>query len=189
MREGETGIVMKELLADSTSPVFWVGVVIVGIVINILSAYLKPAIDKVFGGVSDRWAKRSEKLRQERTLRVERLAKDRFSQVLQMNLISQHSHTHTARLIQTVGLFLVIMAVCGLMMYGKATGTISMNWFHLGLLILLGLVTNYYIFDGVQELWKADKARRELGEALRLGVEGEAERDCEVTNMEIKKGN
>jgi hypothetical protein len=52
---------------------WWIGVVIVGIIINLLSAYLKSPTDKILSGFSKWWATRTEKERKARTLRIQKL--------------------------------------------------------------------------------------------------------------------
>jgi hypothetical protein len=49
---------MERIIDDIKQPSWWFTVVIIGLAINILAAYLKPAIDKIFGKIS---ARRREK--------------------------------------------------------------------------------------------------------------------------------
>lgn len=51
---------MRNFLSNFTSLYWWLSVVIVGILINLLSAYLYKKVDKRFSGVSDWWRKKSE---------------------------------------------------------------------------------------------------------------------------------
>jgi hypothetical protein len=53
-------------MENLTSPAWWIGIVIVGILINLVSAYLKPKFDLVLGSMSQKWAERSEKKRQQK---------------------------------------------------------------------------------------------------------------------------
>jgi hypothetical protein len=64
---------MEEMFKAITSPAWWVGVVIVGILINLAAAYLKPRIDEAAASVSLRWATRTEEQRRQRLRRIERL--------------------------------------------------------------------------------------------------------------------
>jgi hypothetical protein len=53
---------MSELLKDLTSFHWWMGVVIVGIVINLASDYLKPRADKLLSSMSTWYGTRTESL-------------------------------------------------------------------------------------------------------------------------------
>src|SRR5258708_31110019 len=64
---------MDAFMKDVSSVNWWIGVVIVGILINLLSAYLKNPADKVLSGISKWWATRTEKQRKERNLRIQKL--------------------------------------------------------------------------------------------------------------------
>jgi hypothetical protein len=64
---------MNEILKLATSPVWWISVVIVGILINLLSAYLKPPLDDRFGRISTWWRVRSKTKGEAWAKEVERL--------------------------------------------------------------------------------------------------------------------
>ena len=76
---------MNEFWRNLESSSWWIGVVVVGILINILAAYLKPWIDSLMSRVSTRWATRNQKLRDERTKRIAFLRHDSNEQVLTSN--------------------------------------------------------------------------------------------------------
>ncbi len=46
---------MSELLEDVNRPSWWFSVVLAGLFVNLLAAYLKPYSDRLLGSVSDRW--------------------------------------------------------------------------------------------------------------------------------------
>lgn len=50
---------MSDVLTELSKPVWWVSVVIAGIAINLLSAYMKGALDKALAGTSSWWRRRS----------------------------------------------------------------------------------------------------------------------------------
>lgn len=50
---------MDEFWKALASPVWWIGVVVVGIIINLVSAYTKPALDAVLRAASSTWRARS----------------------------------------------------------------------------------------------------------------------------------
>ena len=64
---------MNEILTELSKPVWWVSVVVAGIAINLLSAYLKHPLDKVLGGLSSWWRQRSETRQKAWATRVDRL--------------------------------------------------------------------------------------------------------------------
>lgn len=51
---------MDEIVRNLNSPAWWASVVVAGIVVNIVAAYLKPAIDSVAGRVSAEYRARNE---------------------------------------------------------------------------------------------------------------------------------
>ena len=51
---------MQKFLTDLSSIYWWIGVVLVGIVINIISSYLKNKLDAYFGSISKKWARRNK---------------------------------------------------------------------------------------------------------------------------------
>jgi hypothetical protein len=64
---------MQTLSQNLISIEWWLGVVIVGILLNILSAYLKPLIDRAFAKVSSSWDVRTKRKLQERVTLVQHL--------------------------------------------------------------------------------------------------------------------
>ena len=64
---------MDGLSGYFASPVWWFSVVAVGAAVNVLAAYLKPALDRLGSLVSTRWSQRTERLRAERRERIRRL--------------------------------------------------------------------------------------------------------------------
>lgn len=50
---------MDEFIRNLSSPAWWVGVVIVGVFINLVSAYAKPVLDRITSHFGDKWKKRS----------------------------------------------------------------------------------------------------------------------------------
>ncbi len=73
---------MSQLFNNFTSIGWWIGVVIVGLIINIVSTYLKPKIDVFLSSVSSKWATRNEKLRSARNIKVQLLRDNDHEQVM-----------------------------------------------------------------------------------------------------------
>lgn len=73
---------MDELLKTITSISWWVGVVIVGFLLNLLSAYAKSPLDAFLGGISRSWQRRSERSRAKRKAQIEALRSSEHLQIL-----------------------------------------------------------------------------------------------------------
>lgn len=69
-------------MALLTSPVWWVSVVVVGILINLLSSYLKTTLDSRISLISSWWRKRSDEQKAEREEFIEKLRRSEHKQVL-----------------------------------------------------------------------------------------------------------
>lgn len=55
---------------------WWTGVVVVGVGVHLLAAYLKPRLDRVGGWLSRSWAARNEKRTRARLARIDLLKRD-----------------------------------------------------------------------------------------------------------------
>ncbi len=64
---------MEEIGQALVSPAWWLSVVAAGIAVNLLAAFLKPRVDDALTSVSKKWGERTDKQRQERKLRIDRL--------------------------------------------------------------------------------------------------------------------
>jgi hypothetical protein len=85
---------------------FLIGVV-VGIAINLASAYLKPWIDSVGGKISRSWATWNEKHARERSARIEALRQNEAARQIMMFTIL-HNHMIDAQLLVFSVLFLAL---------------------------------------------------------------------------------
>ena len=56
---------LEKFAIDLSSPYWWASVVVVGLVVNIVSAYLKSPLDRIFGSVSHRWKAKTERQKEE----------------------------------------------------------------------------------------------------------------------------
>jgi hypothetical protein len=65
---------MNEIINELSKPVWWVSVVIAGIIINLISAYLKTRLDKTLSSASAWWASQSAKRKKDWSERVERIS-------------------------------------------------------------------------------------------------------------------
>lgn len=73
---------MKNFLTNLLSLYWWISVVVVGIVLNVTSAYIKTRLDRRLSGVSGWWRKRSEKERMKRETTLKRLKNNPHEQTL-----------------------------------------------------------------------------------------------------------
>ena len=117
---------MNELLSSFTSTSWWLGVVFVGVTINVISAYLKGPIDRLFSSLSIAWQERTEKSRQERESTIAALREDQHLQVIFLARASDSRSTELTFLIFAVfftlfGLQLTIEPSETLRIFLKAT--------------------------------------------------------------------
>ena len=64
---------MDDFIKNFQSPAWWIGVVVVGIALNLLSAYLKTPLDRGLTLLSGRYARRSKKVRDDQDALIELL--------------------------------------------------------------------------------------------------------------------
>ena len=77
---------MDELLKTLASPAWWVTAVVFGLVINLVSAYIKPPIDGLLSRISERWRQRTEEARSKDKREIEALAINPQAQGIQLLL-------------------------------------------------------------------------------------------------------
>lgn len=166
---------MKEILDSISSPAWIFSTVLVALLVNIVSAYLKSPIDRFLSKVNTAWRNRTAKLKSER---AERIRVIRASSDLQMILLLE-ALTYRGRSIR----WLLIAAFMGLFLLAylqiRLTAIVASvpdnllenSWLSpayvatsLGLIaIFLSLSNNSYAYDR-EELVKA--ARHEVIDAL-----------------------
>ena len=73
---------MKELISNVSSIYWWISVVIVGILINIISYYLTRKLDTRLSNVSSWWRKKSEIRKSQRLKKLDKLRNDPHEQLL-----------------------------------------------------------------------------------------------------------
>jgi hypothetical protein len=67
---------MPDLLASVTSVSWWFSVVVVGILVNLVSAYMKPTLDQVRGRASKRWRDSNAAAKAKFEAHVDQLCRD-----------------------------------------------------------------------------------------------------------------
>ena len=84
---------MDKLLEALTSPVWWVSVVIAGVVVNLVAAYLKPRLDGFLSATSSRWRTTSAAARERREQFLTQLQSDpaefHYQQMRELRLRAQ----------------------------------------------------------------------------------------------------
>jgi hypothetical protein len=78
---------MNDLIEILSSPIWWFSVVVVGILINLISAYLKSPIDKNLSKVSTWWRQRTEQQKVREQEFINRLINDQHEQVMASNRV------------------------------------------------------------------------------------------------------
>jgi hypothetical protein len=69
---------MNKILEQLLDPVFWFAVVVVGVLVNIGSHYVRIAVESRYSRYSEKLRAKREQVTQERNKRIERLAVDQF---------------------------------------------------------------------------------------------------------------
>lgn len=95
---------MSDFWSQIKSPSWWLGVVIVGLLINLISAYVKPPLDKGLGFLFNWWSTRNKSLRDNQTALVERIKTDSQEQ----NIFIAHEIRY--RLKSTDSLLLAVLS-------------------------------------------------------------------------------
>ena len=145
---------MSEFANTVRSPVWWAGVVVVGFVLNLAAAYLKPYLDDRVSRLSRRWSGRNAREKAKRTALVHKLRADPQEQLLA-------SHRATRRLIRTAG-HLVMGGIGFVMVHTTTVETLpqSLAWLSLlvaSMVIILGSVR---MIQEAEELTGAVKEAR-----------------------------
>jgi hypothetical protein len=103
---------MQEPIKQMLSLNWWIGVVVVGILINLAAAYLKPRIDSTLGSVSDRYRKKNEQRAKARAEQIEVLRSNPHEQIMFGILIN---YQYLSACYSTLfGVLLIIIAIPGL---------------------------------------------------------------------------
>ena len=73
---------VEQILSNLSSPDWWIGVVMVGVIISLCAAYLKPLLDKVFSSMSSYWRMRVEKKEQQLKPEIEHLSNSENARIM-----------------------------------------------------------------------------------------------------------
>lgn len=147
---------MNEFISYVQSPAFWLGVLVVGVLVNLIAAYLKPHIDKSLSSVSARWAKKVEELERKRMARIKTLRGDKHKQLV----ASRRQVEHLIESVHSLALAAIMMlAGIGLKVFDPESWSTAIG----GVVTMLGAVIGLQL--GMQSKRKADRLGEELSEA------------------------
>ncbi|HDM8235530.1 TPA: hypothetical protein P0E28_005019 [Vibrio campbellii] len=97
---------MTEFINDTGTIYWWLSVVVVGILVNVLSSYIKLPFDWVFGKISQKWRDRREKSQAERERKILLLRDDYELRVI-------YAHSEMRYRIRSVGALVMSTAFFG----------------------------------------------------------------------------
>ena len=131
---------MESFVENLQSPAWWISVVVVGIILSVVSQYLKEVIDSSLSRISVSWRSRSEKAKANRLREIEVLRGDNHKQYLLLfeemrNRISAGVYTILAFLIAIFSIFMtpgtprsVFLFVAGLLaLFGFISHVVANN--------------------------------------------------------------
>ncbi len=120
---------MVEFISSLSTLSWWLSVVVVGIALNLLSAYLKFPIDKLLSKISTSWSARTATLKTLRLLKVEELRVDKHKQQLLLAEESRSRHLCNSFLIICLILLVTYMFLSWLAIYSLAIGVkMTRSW-------------------------------------------------------------
>ena len=102
---------MDEFSKSISSLSWWLGVVVVGILLNIISAYLKSPLDRLFSGVSGWWRTRSDVERSKRAAAIAKLSGNFEEQIVLAHTETRHRLRGTLFALVTVFMLVLYLSV------------------------------------------------------------------------------
>lgn len=161
---------MNEVLNELSKPVWWVSVVIAGIIINLISAYLKTRLDKTLGGFSNWWAARSAKRQREWSERVERIRSSTSELSYEIALETRHRLQSIEILLFAILLILQLVLIESI----RADVSREVKIFFLAV-SSLGLFASFLAFQSAVRAAKAiESARKSANLSSRRTADGAA---------------
>lgn len=142
-------------------PVWWVSVVIVGIVINFFSAYAKGWVDIGLSNISEKWRRSSDKRKQDQVRKVELLAESEYARLKAMGGVTQSLiHAVSFQILGFIGMYLAV-----------TTEKLFPNWVVLG----VGGMTIVCLAMSMASMAGAMGGKRNIEAAEKLNAKNEAE--------------
>lgn len=137
---------------------WWIGVVLVGILINLASEYLKNPVDRLLVRSSTWWATRTEKQRAARELRIQKLRSSQEEQVFAL-LETLYSRVSSTMMVLAGGIFFVLLET--LRSHAEKGGPHK--------LLLCGkILALFAVLLGMRGWWEVIRRRGEISEARNL---------------------
>lgn len=101
---------MEEFTKSISSISWWLGVVFVGILLNVISAYIKSPLDLFFSGISGWWRSRSEIQIAKRTEAIEKLRANFEEQLMLAHTENRHRQRGTLFALATVFMLVLYLS-------------------------------------------------------------------------------
>lgn len=83
---------MDKVISALSSPLWWFTVVVVGIIVNLVSSYLKAHADQVFSAFSTWWRNKSLKRKEEYELKVAKLKSSKSERTILEFMCNRNMH-------------------------------------------------------------------------------------------------
>ena len=113
---------MVEFITSLSTLNWWLSVVLVGVALNLFSAYLKNPFDKLLSKISTSWSARTASQKTLRLLKVEELKVDKHKQLLLLAEESRSRNLCNSFLIISLILLVTYMFLSWLNIYSLAIG-------------------------------------------------------------------
>ncbi len=135
---------LDAIVKELSKPIWWISVVFAGIVINLLSAYIKSQIDKTFIGTLSWWREKSTERQKQWVLRIDAIISNKEIQADEM-------HREIVQRLQSITLMLIaiILLIFSLNISDKDTQLLPF-----ASLILLG-ISALAFFESALALFEA----------------------------------
>ena len=141
---------MNEILDSIASPIWWFSVIVVGIAVNLISAYVKPFLDRKMAGYSTARAQNLTRVQNERTARIRRLRESDRALFLAVR--------------REFGMWL-----WGILLYALATLLFSLGNEPLLLSVIAKFIATILIVLGTHAMFLAFNMGAEIDESIRQG--------------------
>ena len=126
---------MDDFLKSLASPSWWIGVVLVSLLINLASAYIKSPLDAFLSNVSRRWSERSVRSKQKRIALVASLAADKHKQIL---YLARESRCRFRELLWiALAIFLLVAFIADSLLYSSSYASANHPWLKTVILVTL----------------------------------------------------
>jgi hypothetical protein len=151
---------MNNTWFDISSLGWWIGVVLVGLAINLASAYLRSPFDSLLSAISKRWSTRTEV---QRKMRAERIAILRASKEEQAFALLEALHIRVRSLLMIL-IGWIVLAMSTMLKHDVSSGHVAV-----GILILKYISLGPIIF-GMNDWTDVIRRRGEIYDARKPAI-------------------